>query len=155
MWCELIYLQLISGQERKGKQQWLGPGPDLKCNTRTVSASGHVVREPKMVSTSCGSFEEVHQPLWSRASLDRALLVPLEWAGAGGENKEESLIWNVLAPDNQMNVEPTIYCTDTMATGTTASERGWEALSDKWVVLLKKEDICLCWWSQQCTDDYI
>lgn len=40
---------------------------------------------------------------------------------SSGKKEEGSLIWNVLAPDDQMNVGPTFYYTDTMATGTILS----------------------------------
>lgn len=75
---------------RKQKESGNDLVQDWKCNMRTVSIRGRVVREPKMVSTSCGSFEEVHQPLWSRASFHRSLLVPLEWAGAEGKIRREA-----------------------------------------------------------------
>lgn len=37
---------------------------------------------------------------------------------SSGKKEGRSLIWNVLAPDDQMNVGSTFYFTDTMATGT-------------------------------------
>lgn len=78
--------------------------PDCYYSHRQWSIHFYVVRVAKDSCDGChGSFAEVYRPLWSRASPHRALLVPLERAGAeagvGLLKKDwECLTWKASAP---------------------------------------------------------